>query len=180
MTLITTAVLQSTFKACLDHAKTLYRAESWRLMPCSIAISSSIKSKYATVSHDGHIAVNHAFIGTASIAKLKETLFHEIAHCIVGLEQGHNQRFRNVFSSLVSHITVTDADVNAIKDNNGYPLRLIAYTKEGPLDLGGAFRRSKKYLNYAPTKTSFLSVRGVKVERFAYLPYGDDWENNKN
>ena len=55
----------------------------------------------------------------------------------------------------------------------------IAYTKDEALDLGGAFRRAKKYMEYAPTDSRFLSVRGVKVERFAYLPYSENWKTHK-
>ncbi|HAR55556.1 MAG TPA: hypothetical protein DCR58_02085 [Idiomarina baltica] len=179
MSSIDHTLIHATFNECIAHAKRCYPCATWRVIPRSIVVSTSIKSKYATVNADGEVRVNRAFIGTQSIDKLKETVLHEIAHCIVGLENGHNRYFREVFSALASHINVRDDEVEDIKSNNGYPLRLVAYTKDEALDLGGAFRRAKKYMEYAPTDSRFLSVRGVKVERFAYLPYSENWKTHK-
>lgn len=177
MTSIDNALIQTTFKECVTHARRVYGATPWHVLPQSVAVSDAIKSKYATVSPKGSILINRAFIGTASVDALKQTLFHEIAHCIVGLHHHHDRRFRHVLGIISSDITVSDEDKDAVKDNNGYPLRLVAYTSQGAIDMGGAFRRSKKYLNYVPSDAYYLSVKGVKIQRFAYLPYADDWKS---
>lgn len=176
MTSIDNALIQTTFTECVAHARRVYGATPWHVSPQSVAVSAAIKSKYATVSPTGCILINRAFIGTASVNALKQTLFHEIAHCIVGLHHNHDKRFRHVLGIIASDITVSDEEKDVVKGNNGYPLRLVAYTAQGALDMGGAFRRSKKYLNYVPSMANYLSVNGIKIQRFAYLPYGDDWK----
>ena len=90
--MITFTTIDSTYAECVRIASNLTPISTWKLHPAGIALDTH-KANYGRATKEGEILINPAFIGTTAVNKLKETMYHEIAHLIVGLNDNHNKNF---------------------------------------------------------------------------------------
>jgi hypothetical protein len=131
-------------------------------------------SCYGLATHKGEILVYQGFLGTNAFTKLRETLMHELAHLCVGLNNGHNKKFKiieRLFNSDTDH-ELTKLDEVKLKSVIPYKFRLIAHTENGTIaDLGGVHRRSKRWIDYVYTDTRYDIYKGSKVINYEYIPY---------
>ena len=171
--MIDESTIKNMYNECLAHAKSLIDVSKWTHQPTGIQLDTH-KSKYGQATPDGLVLINTAFIGTDAINKLKETILHELAHLIVGLKHHHSRLFRNWEAILLKGVVVNESERNEVKNNNGYKHRLLAICENTVHDLGGAFRRTKKFRDYQPTDNRFISVDGDKVIRFEYVPFDQE------
>jgi predicted SprT family Zn-dependent metalloprotease len=168
--LIELSTIEKTYQACLKKAQTDINTRTWKTLPCGIALDTH-KAKYGRAFASGQIVVNPAFIGTRAINQLISTINHELAHLIVGIDKNHNKAFKRVEGHLNYGVKVTTAERELVKVNNGYKYNLIGYTQDKIYSLAGAFKRTKKYLDYDPQGKRTMSFRGDKFLRFEYVPY---------
>ena len=170
MSMITKQEVVRVYHECIALASGLYCIDAWAVRPTGVDLDSH-KCKYGQATPEGKVLVNPAFVGTSANAKLKETIFHELAHLIVGLGQHHNKVFHRVYSVLTTGLTVCESEKQEVKANNGYKYRLLAYCGNSVYDLGGAFRRSKTYTDYVPSNKYSRSIQGCKIMNFEYVAF---------
>ncbi len=171
--MITLETIQQLFNECLPVAIAYSPLKSWAVQPTIIKLDTH-KSNYGQALSNGDILINPAFLGTTAHNKLKATILHELAHLIVGLEKGHNIDFRYVETILCEGLNVDEMEKQAVKDNNGFKLRLLAFGEKNIFDLGGAFRRTKRYTTYgAQGNNRRMSLKGEKLIKFEYVPYSN-------
>lgn len=168
--MITNTLTQETFNECLCLAKAKIPLSSWKVQPKGIGFTTH-KVKYGLATSKGEVLLNPAFIGTEAYTKLKETIFHEFAHLIVGLEENHSSAFKRVLAYISDYLVVPADEYEMVKDNNGYKYRLLGFTQDNSYNLGGCFKRTKKYLNYDPKGRRTMSINGDKFLRFEYVSY---------
>jgi predicted SprT family Zn-dependent metalloprotease len=162
--------IEEEFQQCLSIAKNRV-TETWVLAPAGISIDTH-KTKYGQVYPSGEIKVSSAFIGTNAYNKLKETINHELAHCIVGLHQNHNRRFKSAERLLNNTVTVPRSEMIAIYENTHFKWRLLAHLESNCLDLGGAHKRTAKYTKYHyDTAKVGRSIQGKRIIRFEFVAF---------
>lgn len=169
MTISNTTIIAD-FERCLKKAKYSFPVERWA-HPVPTLRLSSLARDYGQTETNGTVTISTAFIGTDSVAKLNETIVHELAHIIAGLQCHHNKDFQRIHSILMQGKKRAGAkQIQAVKDKAPFKYRLLAYTKDNRvLDLGGAYRRTQRYTGY----TGNHSFRGVSVTRYEYVGYKD-------
>ncbi|WP_018984063.1 SprT-like domain-containing protein [Salinimonas chungwhensis] len=165
---ITEEIIQAELSRCLAKARKAFLEAHWA-HPFSKLTVEMLATKYGEASRDGTIRISSAFLNTPALAQLTNTLLHEIAHLIVGLKQGHNKQFRHALERLLeSERLPSEALKQSIKNNTPYKYRLLAYTSAGQvLDLGGAYRRTKRYLQYKGNH----SFKGIRIDRYEYVNF---------
>jgi hypothetical protein len=175
MTTIDFNYMKAATHSAIKHASNIIDPTHWAITPTDIKLDTH-KTKFGQVNAQGVIFLAQAFIGTQSTTKLEATILHEIAHCIVGLHQHHNKTFKRVNHAIASHLSVPQTEIDSVINNVGYPLRLVAYpvNNGAPIDMGGAFKRTKKYVEYRITSKRCFSCHGQHIERFDYLPFHSD------
>ena len=169
--MITKDILHELFHQCVEQASSLYPQAQWRHRLQRIEWDT-YKTSYGRVTTTGIIKINPAFIGTNTEKKLKETIFHEIAHLIVGLDQHHNTLFKRVEQRLIQGIWKNQRERHdqrkQVHQNNGYKYELIAYSQTRQYCCGHFFRRHKKYTHYKPSQQQFMSIGNDKILFFRY------------
>jgi hypothetical protein len=170
--MITQQFIESTYKNCLAIATSKIPLSGWEQQPIGIGLTSH-KVKYGLATPKGEVLLNPSFIGTKAYNKLKETIFHELAHFIVGLDKNHSAPFKNALGYISDHLEAPAEELHMVKENNGYKYRLLGYTQNKVFNLEGAFKRTKKYLDYDPKGRRTMSIDGDKFLRFDYVPYTD-------
>ncbi|QCZ95285.1 SprT-like domain-containing protein [Salinimonas iocasae] len=165
---ITEEIIQAELSRCLAKARKAFLEAHWA-HPFSKLTVEMLATKYGEASRDGTIKISSAFLNTPALAQLTNTLLHEMAHLIVGLEQGHNMQFRHALGMLLeSESLPSEALKQSIKNNTPYKYRLLAYTSAGEvLDLGGAYRRTKRYLQYKGNH----SFKGARIMKYEYIAF---------
>lgn len=170
--MLTTNQIQSHFVDIIDIAKTRYPLQLWLHKTPTIEVSP-LKGKNGLAYSTGHIIINSAFLSTSAVGCLRKTICHEIAHLVVGIQQAHNKKWESVFDELCSLAVDLSSkrheiEKQQVKDNIPYKYRLLGYlTDDRVLDLGGVYRRTKKYLSYDGNH-SFL---GVRITSYKYVDY---------
>lgn len=175
--MITNQIIQSTYDECLAIAIIKFPIKSWKEQPIGVGLTTH-KVKYGLATAKGEVLLNPSFIGTPAFNKLKETIFHELAHFIVGRSKNHTAPFKRALSYISNDKHVPEAEYQMVKDNNGYKYRLLGFTEKHTYNLGGAFKRTKKYFDYDPLSKITMSIKGDKFLRFEYVPYNDEMPAN--
>jgi hypothetical protein len=170
--MITLKLIHEMYAECLDIATSKLPLKLWAQLPIGVGLTTH-KVKYGLAMASGEVALNPAFIGTLAINKLKETIFHELAHFAIGREKNHSNSFKRALSYFSEGLSVPVEENQMVKANNGYKYRLLGFTKNNVFNLEGAFKRTKKYLDYDPKGKRSLSIKGEKFLRFEYVPYDD-------
>lgn len=177
-TLLTQQIINDTFETCLAHAQQMVPDINWA-HPFSYFEMTSPKRAYGYATTDGLVQLNPAFIGTTALNKLTLTIFHELTHLIVGLDKHHNKAFKRMERLLTQHIPRSLSGEIQVKDNNSYPWRLLSTDEQGAVyDLGGAFRRTKKYRDYSPEAGKRMRIKGKLLVSFSYVDYGEPLPKN--
>jgi len=146
--------------------------DCWSLIPHSCEFDTH-KAKYARAFPDGVIRFNPAFIGTKAFNKLEAVIRHELAHCIVGLEQNHNKHFRRINDFLMDGLEVPEEEILEVINKTGFKWRLIYYTKVQIFAGLGSFKRTKKYTQYDPESGRYMTINGEKVLNCKYVKFED-------
>ena len=170
--MLTTKKIQSHFVDIIAITETRYPLQQWFHKTPTLEVSP-LKGKNGIAYSTGNIIINSAFLSTSAVGCLRKTICHEIAHLVVGIQQAHNQKWESVYDELCS-LSVDlrsgghEIEMQQVKETIPYKYRLLGYlTDERVLDLGGAYRRTKKYLSYDGNH-SFL---GVRITSYKYVDY---------
>ena len=168
MHIMNTLVINNLYKRCLAHASSIFPKNVWAHQPAGLRIVP-LTTKYGRCTPDGFIEINRSFIGTHTENKVQQTLYHELSHLIAGLTNGHNKEFKRVFERIYPHADSKFSEQEEeVKSAVNYPYRLLGFTIGGKvLDLGGAYRRTKKYKEY----TGGMSYKGDSISKFEYVKY---------
>lgn len=169
MITITEDLIKATYNECLEIAAMHYPMVEWSIQPDGMEFDSH-KSKYGRATIEGKVLINPSFVGTNAINKLKETMFHELAHLIVGLENHHNWYFKSVFGRLAEGIKVNEAEKKEVINKNGYKYKLLCATAKNNYLVSVTFKRLKKYTEYDQAKRP-LKIEGQRILEFFYIPY---------
>jgi len=106
---------------------------------------------YGQAHHDGRIVLSTLFLGTAALADLEDTVRHELAHLIAGIEERHGPRWRAVARTLGAVPRAAgrshSPELSARMDDA--PWTLVAVLASGEeCELKPAFRRDRRFMNY--------------------------------
>lgn len=156
------------FTQCFHKATNQFKLSTW-VHPAPILQIKMLNRDYGKAYSDGTVVITEAYLGTASSEALSQTIMHELAHLIVGLEKGHNSNFKKTLSMLVADMPESsEKQLQDVKDKSPFKYRLLAFTGQGDiLDCGGAHRRTAKYTNYSHGHR----FRGSPITSYKYVPY---------
>ncbi|MFL0810624.1 MAG: hypothetical protein K6L76_09435 [Agarilytica sp.] len=161
--------IQREYQQALEDCDRVFPIKRWSHAPQQVKLTRH-KTKYGMAMLSGDIYVSHAFIGTNAINKLRATIRHELAHLAVGLRHQHDKSFRQFEAAFGAKKKVRKEEMQEVHDNIPFKWQVIAHLDNGVVkDIGGAHRRSKRFKSYAPNKFNFMTVDGVKVERFEFV-----------
>lgn len=170
--MITIELINKTYEECLRVAIAKVPLTSWKQQPIGVGFTTH-KVKYGLATPGGEVLLNPSFIGTKAVNKLKETIFHEFAHFLVGIDKNHTAPFKRAMSYFSEGLIVPEAENEMVKANNGYKYRLLGFSKSKVYNLEGAFKRTKKYLDYDPKSKRKMRFQGDLFLRFEYVSYDD-------
>ena len=139
----------------------------WKHTPTAIKLTSR-KRSYGVANIYGEILINKSYIGTNDIAHLRDTIRHEVAHLVVGIDEGHNRYFKRIcrFLGGSPDSTSYSKEVNA---NITHKWKLLMHMENGDVLTKLVHRRSKAYTEYKPSWKCYRHVNGIKIIRFEYV-----------
>lgn len=132
----------------LDRALTLY--PDW-VHPFAGLSFNRARRCYGQAHRDGRMVLSTLFIGTGALGDLEDTVRHEFAHLIAGIEARHGPRWRAVAKKLGAVPRATgrsqSPELNARMDDA--PWTLVATLVSGEeRELKPAFRRDRRFADY--------------------------------
>ncbi|MGJ8664591.1 MAG: hypothetical protein ACSHWU_13120, partial [Marinicella sp.] len=161
--------IERTYDQILQEVSALHAFNDWSVKPQKLAVTKH-KTKYGMADIDGVVYINQAFIGTTAVRLLTATIRHELAHLCVGLQCGHNYKFKakaKQFKAVFGRDLKTEsAQVHAAI---GYKYKLYAtieQNQDNPSEeilFRRVHRKHHKYVNYKPGRFRYLSIKGRKV-----------------
>ena len=106
---------------------------------------------YGQAHRDGRVVLSTLFLGTRALADLEDTIRHEFAHLVVGIDERHGPRWKQVAQRLGAVPRAAGrsraADLHARMEDA--PFTLVAVLASGEeRALKPAFRRSRRFLDY--------------------------------
>jgi hypothetical protein len=132
------------------------------------------RRSFGQAHRNGRLVISRVFLGTRALEDLEDTVRHEIAHLIVGIDERHGRRWRAVARRLGAQPRASGRsraeDLGRRMDDA--PYTLVAVLESGAVhDLKPAYRRSRSYLDYrAGHGGREYRFRGERVSRFLYRP----------
>ncbi len=109
------------------------------------------RRSYGHAHRDGSLVLSRQFIGTSALSDLRDTIRHEFAHLIAGIDKRHGARWKQVASALgaIPRASGRSECDDLHRRMNAAPYTLIAVMSSGEERvLKPAFRRSKRYQDY--------------------------------
>ncbi|MFC3193824.1 hypothetical protein ACFODZ_06190 [Marinicella sediminis] len=161
--------IQQRHAACLTETTQLIALPQWVVQPQEV-IPTRHKTKYGMADVHGRVHINQAFVGSSAEQLLEATIRHELAHLCVGLEQGHNARFRHMAQLFKAGFhQVSRREKIELHQLIGYKYALYAcLVNQQRVCLKKVHRKHRKYTHYKPTLFRYLSFQGVKISHFEY------------
>lgn len=132
----------------VDRALSLY--PQW-VHPFSGLTFNRAHRCYGQAHRDGRIVISRVFVGTGALDDLEDTVRHELAHLIIGIDKRHGPEWRRVARRLGAipraRGRAVSSDLASRMDDA--PYTLIAVLESGEeRELKTVFRRSRRYLDY--------------------------------
>jgi hypothetical protein len=151
----------------LDH---LIPIDQWAIKPVNWCWTTA-KTKYGMADHQGIIHINRYFLETDFDHLLESVIRHEFAHLCVGLNQGHNKRFKNC-----EHLFKAQFDRKARQQANEYT-RLVKYKymlvaelfNGQSIKLKLTHRKHRKYTAYRYHKYQAYYYQQQAIKTFKYI-----------
>lgn len=132
----------------LDRALALY--PDWAHPFAGLSFNRARRC-YGQAHRDGRMVLSTVFLGTTALEDLEDTVRHELAHLIAGIEARHGPRWRAVAKRLGAVPRASgrsqSAELNARMDDA--PWTLVAVLASGEeRELKPAFRRNRRFTEY--------------------------------
>lgn len=157
----------------LDRALALY--PMWAHPFAGLAFNRARRC-YGQAHRDGRMVLSTVFIGTAALEDLEDTVRHELAHLIVGVEERHGPRWRAVARKLgaVPRATGRSRSQDLSERMDDAPWTLVAILGSGEeRELKPAFRRNRRLMDYRLSAgQQRYRCAGQDVLRFEYRRRG--------
>lgn len=161
--------IQQLYLSIIDELQENEPLENWRIQPNSLKVTQH-KTKYGMADMHGVVYINQAFVGTSATNLLSATIRHELAHLCVGLQQGHNSKFKakaKQFKANFGRYLKTESA--QVHDSIGYKYQLFATLENGDEILfRRVHRKHAKYSQYKAGRFRYLTIKGLKVLSFRY------------
>lgn len=135
---------------------------------------NNARRSYGQAHRDGRMMISRLFLGTTALGDLEDTVRHEFAHLIVGIDQKHGPRWKRTALALGAVPRATGRsrapDLQARMEDA--PFTLVAVLASGEeRALKPAFRRSRALIAYRDAGGGRrYFVAGEAVLRFCYRP----------
>jgi len=159
----------------VDRALALY--PTW-VHPFAGLSFNRARRTYGQAHRDGRIVLSSVFLGTAALGDLEDTVRHELAHLIVGIDQRHGPAWRQVAKRLgaTPRATGRSQAPDLAQKMEAAPYTLMAVLASGEeREVKPVFRRSKRYLDYRyRVRGRNYIIAGQTVLRFYYADRGRD------
>ena len=133
-----------------EYVRALGSFPEWRHPFSGVELSRSRRC-FGQAHVDGRILLSRQFLGTRAYDDLRDTLRHEFAHLIVGIDQKHNAHWRCAAASLgATPPACGRARSEDLEERmSGAPFTLIAVMQSGEeRELRAVHRRSRRYQDY--------------------------------
>jgi hypothetical protein len=171
---ITLACIELEFKSSLKHCAQLIPLTRWHSIPEKTGLHTHVSKYGLAVARTGEILFHKAFLATESRNQLRATMRHELTHFCVGLEHNHDKVFKRVCNWFSDDVQVPQSEIDAITGHIKFKWQIKAHMAGGEtVELGGVHRKTKIYTHYpGPKKGAFMSIKGVRVERFEFIEAG--------
>jgi len=140
-------------------------SQRWRIPYRGFEMSKA-KTIYGQATHDGKVRISMIFLGTNEHAELKDTVRHEIAHLVCGMDADHNYHWQYVARQLGCTPKRSKPFANELKQAAKKQWRLIGILEDGTeVRFHASHVQQAKYLK--PDKT-FRCNQG-KVVKCKYV-----------
>jgi hypothetical protein len=152
----------------LEIAMKLTPMHNWAINYNGWELSKS-KTMYGQATHKGILRISRIFLGTQEFNQLRDTVRHEIAHLICGMDAGHNCNWRYYASLLGCRPRASTPMQGELRETAKKQWRLIGVLECGKeVRFHAAHVQQMKYLVPNPRKScsqgkivSFHYVRNV-------------------
>ncbi|MEO1078979.1 MAG: SprT-like domain-containing protein [Pseudomonadota bacterium] len=151
--------------------RALARYPEWTHPFAGLSFNRARRS-YGQAHRDGRIVISTVFFGTAALDDLEDTVRHEIAHLIVGIDARHGPRWRKVARALGAIPRAAGRSscesLNARMDDAPYTLVAVLTSGE-ECEVKSVYRRSRRYQDYRlGERGAHYRYRGESVLRFEF------------
>ena len=162
--------INNAYQSSLKHVSDLVPVSQWVVKPVNWLLTDH-KTKYGMADVHGQVHINQAFIGSEATDLLNSTIRHELAHLCVGLEQGHNRRFKTAERLFQADFkAVPAAQIKQFHERIGHTWALYAcFTDRPKVLLKKVHRKHRKYTEYRPGMFRYLMYKGQKISGFEYV-----------
>lgn len=169
--MITIDLVHSILHSEIHRAEAFIPKKLWNTFPKASVSFTHHATRLGEVTAGGQISITPRFIDSPCFTLLRNTLRHELTHCIVGNHHCHNKVFKSVAHQLgVVDNSDLDEELKVIESKTAYKYQVVAHLECGDtVEVGGVHRKTKKYSEYVPTDTHFMSIQGRKVARFEFI-----------
>ncbi len=170
MSIINQSVITNYFDLIEQELYALVPSKDWVIKPKSWRLSQA-KTKYGMADAEGVIHINHNFLRTHFHQLLNAVLRHEFAHLCIGLQHGHNKRFKQCERLFDARFNVTaKQQAREFGKLISYKYLLQAELISGEMiTLKKVHRRHRNYLNYQYSRYKTYFYRHQPIKRFKYI-----------
>ncbi|MCX7544668.1 hypothetical protein [Marinicella gelatinilytica] len=170
MTHITNTYINESFHRILNELFLLVPSNEWKILPRGHRLTRS-KTKYGMADSTGIIHINQLFINTDYRQLFEAVLRHEFAHLCIGLNEGHNEIFKNCELLFKGHLTVTCREQAKLYSQLiAYKYQLLAVLDNGrEVAVKNAHRKHRKYTHYALQNRIKYYYQKSQVQAFKYI-----------
>jgi hypothetical protein len=159
-----------------EHARAVALYPQWRHPYGGLRMNRARRS-YGQAHRDGTLVLSRIFLGTPAFADLEDTVRHEFAHLIVGIDHKHGPAWKQVASALgaTPRATGRSRDAALAERMHGARFTLVAIMESGEArPLRRVYRRSRRLSDYRPTPLGRrYHIDGEWIVAFRY----DDSQN---
>ena len=137
---------------------------------CAVVINNRLKRSLGRANNRGRIEIAGFFVGLektdANVDQLSDTILHELAHLIVGIKEGHNEKWRR----MARYVGAKPERLARVNDDIGRavqpPWLLVATLSSGKtVQCKTAYKRTFSYMK----RPSAYSINNETVQRFEWI-----------
>lgn len=168
--MLTKQLIEEHFIEEINNAIQIIPSSMWVHSPKPKIIYSDSKINLGLASTCGQVSINHRFIGTQAVRLLKNTIRHELAHLIVGVDQGHNKRFKKLAMLLDVKRPEAFEELKEIESKISYKYTVIAHMVDGEnVLIGGVHRKTAKYTRYNEQQAKNMYIDKRAISKFEFV-----------
>ncbi|MGP5159880.1 SprT-like domain-containing protein [Pseudoalteromonas prydzensis] len=168
--MITIDFIQDKYQKYIKEFSDVIALDNWTHYPLNKVELSSKATYLGEAFTSGLVELNERFIGTDCYSLLDNTIKHELCHLMVGIANGHNNKFKRAANRFDVQKNELFNDLSKIISKTKYKYEVYVKLVNGSRAfIGGAHRKSKKYTQYNVSDEKNLSYKSVTIDTFEFI-----------